>query len=65
MLTPYLPDASPKCLELFARYLLPQTTSVGLEPLRWQHLSLYISNASNIDIITKKNIVNSQGVRST
>ncbi|XP_050352898.1 DNA N6-methyl methyltransferase [Nymphalis io] len=30
-----------KVLELFARYLLPNTTSVGFEPLKWQHISLY------------------------
>ncbi|XP_053614857.1 N(6)-adenine-specific methyltransferase METTL4 [Plodia interpunctella] len=31
----------PQVLELFARYLLPNTTSVGYEPLKWQHISLY------------------------
>lgn len=32
---------NPQVLELFARYLLPNTTSVGFEPLKWQHISLY------------------------
>ncbi|XP_011633843.1 methyltransferase-like protein 4 [Pogonomyrmex barbatus] len=36
----YLPD-EPKCLEIFARYLLPGWTSWGLEILKFQHLSLY------------------------
>ncbi|XP_071635037.1 N(6)-adenine-specific methyltransferase METTL4 [Temnothorax longispinosus] len=36
----YLPD-DPKCLEIFARYLLPGWTSWGLEILKFQHLSLY------------------------
>ncbi|XP_025158299.1 methyltransferase-like protein 4 isoform X2 [Harpegnathos saltator] len=31
----------PKCLEIFARYLLPEWTSWGLEILKFQHLSLY------------------------
>ena len=31
----------PKCLEIFARYLLPRWTSWGLEVLKFQHLSLY------------------------
>ncbi|XP_032666350.1 N(6)-adenine-specific DNA methyltransferase METTL4 [Odontomachus brunneus] len=36
----YLPN-EPKCLEIFARYLLPGWTSWGLEILKFQHLSLY------------------------
>lgn len=36
----YLPS-EPKCLEIFARYLLPGWTSWGLEVLKFQHLSLY------------------------
>ncbi|CAK9832147.1 N(6)-adenine-specific methyltransferase METTL4 [Anthophora retusa] len=36
----YLPN-EPKCLEIFARYLLPSWTSWGLEVLKFQHLSLY------------------------
>ncbi|XP_025158300.1 methyltransferase-like protein 4 isoform X4 [Harpegnathos saltator] len=36
----YLPS-EPKCLEIFARYLLPEWTSWGLEILKFQHLSLY------------------------
>lgn len=31
----------PKCLELFARYLLPNWTSYGLEALKFQHQFLY------------------------
>lgn len=31
----------PKCLELFARYLLPDYTSYGLEVLKFQHQFLY------------------------
>lgn len=36
----YLPP-TPKCLELFARYLLPNWTSYGLEALKFQHQFLY------------------------
>ncbi|XP_015437632.1 PREDICTED: methyltransferase-like protein 4 [Dufourea novaeangliae] len=36
----YLPN-EPKCLEIFARYLLPKWTSWGLEVLKFQHTSLY------------------------
>ncbi|XP_076062189.1 methyltransferase like 4 isoform X2 [Oratosquilla oratoria] len=38
---PYLSN-EPRCLELFARYLQPGWTSVGLEVLRLQHLSFII-----------------------
>lgn len=31
----------PNCLELFARYLLPNWTSFGLEALKFQHQFLY------------------------
>ncbi|XP_045777627.1 N(6)-adenine-specific methyltransferase METTL4 isoform X2 [Maniola jurtina] len=41
LLTPCIDEENPQILELFARYLLPNTTSVGYEPLKWQHLSLY------------------------
>ncbi|XP_063830740.1 N(6)-adenine-specific methyltransferase METTL4 [Ostrinia nubilalis] len=41
LLKPYLNKENPEALELFARYLLPNTTSVGYEPLKWQHISLY------------------------
>ncbi|CAG9795673.1 unnamed protein product [Diatraea saccharalis] len=41
LLTPYVNAEKPEVLELFARYLLPNTTSVGYEPLKWQHESLY------------------------
>ncbi|XP_073953178.1 N(6)-adenine-specific methyltransferase METTL4-like isoform X2 [Choristoneura fumiferana] len=41
LLSPYLKVRNPQTLELFARYLLPNTTSVGYEPLKWQHISLY------------------------
>ncbi|CAK1550790.1 unnamed protein product [Leptosia nina] len=41
ILSPLLPREEPRVLELFARYLLSNTTSVGFEPLKWQHLSLY------------------------
>jgi hypothetical protein len=40
ILIPYLPS-TPKCLELFARYLLPNWTSYGLEALKFQHQFLY------------------------
>lgn len=40
LLNLYLPD-NPKCLELFARYLLPSWSSYGNEVLKLQHLSLY------------------------
>ncbi|XP_043273744.1 N(6)-adenine-specific methyltransferase METTL4 isoform X2 [Venturia canescens] len=40
IMRPYL-VANPKCLEIFARYLLPNWTSWGLEVLKFQHLSLY------------------------
>ncbi|KAK9881897.1 hypothetical protein WA026_018093 [Henosepilachna vigintioctopunctata] len=36
----YLP-VQPKCLEIFARYLLPNWTSYGNEVLKFQHESLY------------------------
>lgn len=40
LLIPYLPQM-PKSLELFARYLLPDYTSFGLEVLKFQHQFLY------------------------
>ncbi|XP_058805171.1 N(6)-adenine-specific methyltransferase METTL4 isoform X2 [Phymastichus coffea] len=40
VLKPYLPR-DPKCMEIFARYLLPEWTSWGLEVLKFQHLSLF------------------------
>jgi len=56
----YLPD-EPKCLEIFARYLLPRWTSWGLEILKFQHLSLYEilneckKDESNVDNIRSEN----------
>ncbi|CAH2089399.1 unnamed protein product [Euphydryas editha] len=41
LLKPCMNVEEVKVLELFARYLLPKTTSVGYEPLKWQHISLY------------------------
>ncbi|XP_045452314.1 N(6)-adenine-specific methyltransferase METTL4 [Melitaea cinxia] len=41
LLKPYLNVKEVKIIELFARYLLPNTTSIGYEPLKWQHISLY------------------------
>lgn len=41
ILSPFVNTENPQTLELFARYLLPNTTSVGYEPLKWQHDSLY------------------------
>ncbi|PZC83754.1 hypothetical protein B5X24_HaOG206911 [Helicoverpa armigera] len=41
LLSPLVKTENPQTLELFARYLLPNTTSVGYEPLKWQHESLY------------------------
>jgi hypothetical protein len=40
VLAPYLPT-KPRCMEIFARYLLPGWTSWGCEVLKLQHLSLY------------------------
>ncbi|XP_050538641.1 N(6)-adenine-specific methyltransferase METTL4 [Daktulosphaira vitifoliae] len=40
VLSSFLPE-TPNCLELFARYLLPNWTSFGLETLKFQHLFLY------------------------
>ncbi|XP_021936131.1 methyltransferase-like protein 4 isoform X2 [Zootermopsis nevadensis] len=40
VLAPYLPT-NPRCMEIFARYLLPGWTSWGCEVLKLQHLSLY------------------------
>uniref|UniRef100_A0A1Y1LDX0 Methyltransferase-like protein 4 n=1 Tax=Photinus pyralis TaxID=7054 RepID=A0A1Y1LDX0_PHOPY len=40
ILKTHLPE-DPKCLEIFARYLLPNWTSWGLEAIRFQHLSVY------------------------
>lgn len=40
LLKPFLPN-NPKCLEIFARYLLPNFTSYGLEAIKLQHESLY------------------------
>ncbi|XP_044756726.1 N(6)-adenine-specific methyltransferase METTL4 [Coccinella septempunctata] len=40
LLKMYVPE-SPKCLEIFARYLLPNWTSYGNEVLKFQHESLY------------------------
>ncbi|XP_054711394.1 N(6)-adenine-specific methyltransferase METTL4-like [Uloborus diversus] len=40
ILQPYTPE-NPKCLELFARYLLPGWTSVGNEVVKLQNLRLF------------------------
>ncbi|KAG5883617.1 hypothetical protein JTB14_005749 [Gonioctena quinquepunctata] len=40
LLHDYLPE-NPRCLEVFARYLLPEWTSYGNEVLRLQHESLF------------------------
>ncbi|XP_076246663.1 methyltransferase like 4 isoform X2 [Calliopsis andreniformis] len=53
----YLPH-EPKCLEIFARYLLPKWTSWGLEVLKFQHLSLHtvieeineVQNSNTMDV---------------
>lgn len=37
---PYLKE-NPKCLEIFARYLLPNWTSFGYEALKFQHISFF------------------------
>lgn len=42
----------PKCLEIFARYLLPNWTSYGLEAIRFQHESLF--TVTNIDVQYKE-----------
>ncbi|RZC36563.1 methyltransferase-like protein 4, partial [Asbolus verrucosus] len=41
LLESFLPS-KPACLEVFARYLLPDWTSYGNEVLRFQHESLYV-----------------------
>ncbi|CAB3228968.1 unnamed protein product [Arctia plantaginis] len=41
ILSPFVNTENSQTLELFARYLLPNTTSVGFEPLKWQHISLF------------------------
>ncbi|CAH0590405.1 unnamed protein product [Chrysodeixis includens] len=41
ILSPFVEVEKAQTLELFARYLLPNTTSVGYEPLKWQHESLF------------------------
>lgn len=46
LLGPYLCE-QPKCLELFARYLLPNWTSFGNEVLKFQHESLFKFNDEN------------------
>ncbi|KAL1501411.1 hypothetical protein ABEB36_006735 [Hypothenemus hampei] len=43
VLKPFLPD-NPSCLEVFARYLLPNWTSYGNEVLKFQHESFYLIN---------------------
>ncbi|GLH06217.1 Uncharacterized protein GBIM_11711 [Gryllus bimaculatus] len=45
VLSSYLPP-EPNCLELFARYLLPNWTSWGNEVLKLQHISLFKENPS-------------------
>ncbi|GJQ82703.1 hypothetical protein Trydic_g19715 [Trypoxylus dichotomus] len=40
MIQKYIPENA-DCLEVFARYLLPDWTSYGLEAIRFQHHSLY------------------------
>ncbi|XP_012227075.1 N(6)-adenine-specific methyltransferase METTL4 isoform X1 [Linepithema humile] len=52
----YLPS-EPKCLEIFARYLLPGWTSWGLEILKFQHLSLYeiLDESGRADDIRNEN----------
>ncbi|KAI4466635.1 n6-adenosine-methyltransferase [Holotrichia oblita] len=46
LLQKFLPVNS-KRLEIFARYLLPNWTSYGLEAIRFQHCSLYEENNNN------------------
>lgn len=43
LLRPYLPE-NPSCLEIFARYLLPNFVSYGNEVLKLQHESLFIKH---------------------
>ncbi|KAI8420241.1 hypothetical protein MSG28_008782 [Choristoneura fumiferana] len=52
LLSPYLKVRNPQTLELFARYLLPNTTSVGYEPLKWQHISLYDKKVTFFPVIS-------------
>ncbi|GLH06216.1 Uncharacterized protein GBIM_11711 [Gryllus bimaculatus] len=56
VLSSYLPP-EPNCLELFARYLLPNWTSWGNEVLKLQHISLFKENPSDLGaewVITKE-----------
>ncbi|KAJ8925675.1 hypothetical protein NQ315_009521 [Exocentrus adspersus] len=46
LLKQFLPE-NPSCLEVFARYLLPNWTSYGNEVLRLQHESLFIDAQNN------------------
>lgn len=41
VLKSFIAVEDPKTVELFARYLFPNTTSIGYEPLKWQHMSLF------------------------
>jgi hypothetical protein len=43
-------------MEIFARYLLPDWTSWGLEVLKFQHLSLYSIN--EMEKTVKSDVVN-------
>lgn len=53
ILKSFLPE-NPKCLEIFARYLLPEWTSWGLEVLKFQHLSLYTVTENESVPVDKK-----------
>lgn len=35
---------TPKCLELFARYLMPNCTSIGFDVLKMQNLDLFVEH---------------------
>lgn len=61
ILVPYLPP-TPKCLELFARYLLPDWTSYGLEALKFQHQFLY-ENSDIEHCNYKSNIIPNENVK--
>ncbi|XP_069682056.1 N(6)-adenine-specific methyltransferase METTL4 isoform X2 [Periplaneta americana] len=52
----YLPQ-KPRCIELFARYLLPGWTSWGYEVMKLQHLSLFIERDEKTELVECCNVI--------